>query len=348
VFSDFLSREMKLFVALHKDLPEINTIFIGGGTPSLLVPAKLSEIIEIIRSNFKIVPNAEITLESNPGKISFQKLKSYREAGVNRISIGAQSFVESELMFLERIHNPKQIETAFADARNAGFDNINIDLMFSVPSQTKETLAYSLFQAIKLKPEHISSYSLIYEPGTPLFDDWQSGKVKKLSDDEDAELFDFTINFLRNAGYIQYEVSNYALNEKYKCKHNLNYWNGGEYLAFGPSAHAYFNNHRFWNYRSLSCYYELLNSDKLPVEGSEYISTTDKLNEIIMLGLRAEGLNLDDLKNMFSFDLFSRANEYIEQMIDTGFLNYDGKILSSTAAGYKVCDEIILKIISLI
>ncbi len=187
---------------------------------------------------------------------------------------------------------------------------------------------------------------MIFEPGTPLFDDLQSGKVKKLSNDEDADLYDYTMNFLRSTGYIQYEVSNYALSQKYKCTHNMNYWNGGEYLGFGPSAHGFLKNKRYWNISDLSSYYELLSDDTLPVESSEDITKADRVNELIMLGLRAEGLYINDLKKEFDVDLFSVAGEYVQEMIESGFLSYDGKKLAATSKGYKVCDEIILKIIS--
>ncbi len=348
VFSDFLSREIALFTATHKELPLITSIFFGGGTPSLLPSGQLSSIIKLLHSQFNITDDAEISLEANPGTLSSAKLKSYRAAGVNRLSIGAQSFVASELNFLERIHNPRQIEEAFSNARNAGFDNISLDLMFSVPGQSKDTLAFSLERTFELYPEHISSYSLIYEPETPLYNDLQNGKFRKLNEEEDAELYEYTMDTLRQAGYIQYEVSNYALSDKYKCRHNLNYWSGGEYLAFGPSAHSYLRGRRAWNERDLNRYYESLKNGKLPIEDSELLSKLDKLNEIIMLGLRAEGLILSDLKSEFSLDLFSVAGTYIQQMIDDDFLIYDGKTLAATSKGYRVCDEIILNIISAI
>ncbi len=344
-FPDYLCKEIDVFSREYDTGDKIDSIFFGGGTPSLLGPQKVEQILNKLREKFNIAADAEITFESNPGTLNQEKLSDYKSLGINRLSIGAQSFVGSELRFLERIHSPREIINAFEFSHNAGFDNIGIDLIFAIPGQTEETLAYTIKETIKLQPEHISAYSLIYEPGTELYRDYISDKIKAKSEDEAADLYHYIIQTLDEAGYKQYEVSNYALADKYKCRHNLNYWQRGEYYAFGPSAHGYTAGERYWNFRNLAKYYELLDNDLLPVEGKEKLTARDRLNEYILLGLRAEGIDLRTLSVEFDVDLIARAGDFISELIGTGFMIKKGTKLKMTAKGYSLCDEIILKII---
>jgi oxygen-independent coproporphyrinogen-3 oxidase len=344
-FPDFLCKEINLFVSNNDIDKSIDSIFFGGGTPSLLNPSQVEQIVEKLYKKFDIASDVEISLECNPGTLTYRKLKDYKNSGINRLSIGSQSFLESELRFLQRIHSPEEITKAYEYAREAGFDNVSIDLIFALPKQTKENLDFSLAKTLELRPEHVSAYSLIYEPGTPLFRDLKNNKITPLGDDTVADLYLFVIERLSAAGYKQYEVSNFAVEDKFKCRHNLNYWHAGEYFAFGPSAHGYFNNVRYWNYRSINKYYESLNDNVPPVEAKEKLSGHDRLNEYIMLGLRAEGIDVRVLAEKFDFNLFSRAGDFISELIENGFMVENGSKLSMTAKGYSVCDEIILKII---
>jgi len=344
-FSDFLCREIEIYTTVHNVASKISTIFFGGGTPSLLSSHHLERILDCIKKNFSLEDNLEVTLESNPGTTTSEKLKEYRQLGINRLSFGVQSFIQGELDFLQRIHSADDTSNAIRNARKAGFDNINIDLMFSVPGQTKSTFDYSLDEALKLKPEHISAYSLIYEPDTPLYEDLKKGLVKKVSDERDADIYIHTIERLEAEGYIQYEVSNFARNDSLKCKHNLNYWQGNEYHAFGPSAHGYLMGRRFWNYRNLGKYYELIASGILPMEDSETLTEQDKLVEFVFLGLRAEGISLNTVEQRFGVAVRLAIENAARKYILSNHILLHDDILKMSKKGYVVCDELILKIL---
>lgn len=324
----------------------ISTIFFGGGTPSLLSSSQMALIIEKLYKFFDIDANVEFTIECNPGTVSYDKLCNYRSLGINRLSFGVQSFVESELAFLQRIHTVDEVTYAIEKSRKAGFDNINLDLMFSVPGQTKQSLLYSIDKALELNPEHISAYSLIYEPSTPLYKDFLSGKIKKIADDEDAELYDIVIDKLSSAGFLHYEVSNFARSVAYKCKHNLIYWASNEYIAFGPSAQGYLNNIRYKNYSVLNIYNDMITKGILPVEEYDELDKEKKLVEYIMLGLRAEGINLKYLEMDFEINFLEKYAVDLADWKEQGLIELTDSWLSMTSKGYAVCDEIILSIIS--
>ncbi len=345
VFVENLVKEIELTnQKLDREI-EINTIFFGGGTPSLLNSEQLDTIVNQIHKSFHINEKAEFTLECNPGTTTKEKIRSFIKLGVNRISFGVQSFIDKELEFLQRIHSPEEAERSIIDAREAGLNNISLDLMFSIPGQTIESLDFSLNKAISLQPEHISSYSLIYEPGTPLYYDMMQKKIKIINDEDDASFYDYTINFLTKAGYEQYEVSNFAKEKKY-CQHNLNYWNGGEYMAFGPSAHGFMDNVRYWNVRSLQIYNTKLIMNELPIENSEILTDPEYFSEIIFLGLRANGVSVEFVKVRFGIDIMLTAGKIIQDYINLGLLIYGDDKLSMTVKGYPLCDEIILNILN--
>lgn len=347
-FTDYLRREIEIFAELKDAKYPIESIFFGGGTPSLLLPEQLNKILETLNSKFDILSDAEITLESNPGTLTFDKLKAFRQAGINRLSIGAQSFVPEELKFLQRIHSADETVQSFENARKAGFDNISMDLIFAIPGQTQKSVNYSMSHALELQPEHISYYSLIYEQGTPLNNDFELGKIQKVSEEQEAELYAVIMGVLHREGFIHYEVSNYAKAEKYKCRHNLNYWNRGNYFAFGPSAHGFMGNARYWNTKSLKKYYEMIFADKLSIEGSEKLSKNDILIEKIMTGLRSEGLDVKATKLYYDFDVIKKAGEILDELIEAGLIKFDNNILSLTDRGYMIADEIIVRIIKYI
>jgi oxygen-independent coproporphyrinogen-3 oxidase len=345
VFVDNLIKEIELTnQKLDREI-EIETIFFGGGTPSLLNSEQLNKIVNQIHKSFHIKEKAEFTLECNPGTTTKEKIRSFINLGVNRISFGVQSFIDKELEFLQRIHSPEEAERSIIDAREAGLNNISLDLMFSIPGQTIESLDFSLNKAITLQPEHISSYSLIYEPGTPLYQDMMQKKIKIINDEDDASFYDYTIDLLSKAGYEQYEVSNFAKEKKY-CHHNLNYWSGGDYLAFGPSAHGFMDNVRYWNHRSIQIYNSELKMNELPIENSEVLTDSEYFSEIIFLGLRANGVSLAFVNARFGIDLILSAKEMIKDYINEGLLILMDDKLRMTVKGYPLCDEIILNILN--
>ena len=347
IITNFVESLIKEINQRHDDFTSkltFNTVFFGGGTPSLMNYEQFSRIFDALYKNYTISQDSEITVECNPKTTTKEKLISYRKLGINRLSFGVQSFIPEELEFLQRVHSPGDAHREINNAREAGFDNISLDLMFSLPNQTKESLLYSLEKAVELHPDHISSYSLIYEPETPLFVEYKAGRIKKISDAKDAILYKTTMDFLRNAGYKQYEVSNYTKNGK-KCFHNLNYWNGGEYISLGPSAHGYLNNRRYWNYRNNGKYFELISKNQLPEEGSELLTVKEKLIEIIFLGLRAEGINIAEIKSKYQIDLMALPYLFIQSLIADDFISINYNMIRMTDKGYPVCDEIILKIL---
>jgi oxygen-independent coproporphyrinogen III oxidase len=316
-----------------------DTLFFGGGTPSLMKPHHIEKIFETLHNNIDFADNTEMTMECNPGTIDIKYMSVYKALGINRISFGVQSFIDRDLKFLERIHSPDDVGKALDIARNAGFENISIDLMFALPDQSLDDWRYNLEKAVELETNHISAYSLIYEPGTPLYEEYISGKIQPQSDDKDAELYEITGEVLTKAGFEQYEVSNYA-KPGFKCKHNLKYWSGSEYFGFGPSAHSYIDKRRYWNFRSNHKYFELLEKNELPVEGFEKLSEKQILFEKIYLGLRAEGLNIYELKGTYNIDLYDENEKLIHNLKSEGLLTFDDGVIKLTNKGYFVGDNI--------
>ena len=219
------------------------TIFFGGGTPSLLAPNQLAKILDELRKGYSIENDAEVTLEANPGTISAESLSAYRSLGINRLSIGVQSFHNDELKFLGRIHNADEARRSVSDARRAGFSNISIDLILALPGQTIDKLEISLAEAVALDPKHISAYTLIVEKGTPLYRLVQSRQVAPLPSEAEAELYAFSMDYLIDRGFEHYEVSNYA-RPGFRSRHNSGYWDHSPYLGFGPSAHSFWKGKR--------------------------------------------------------------------------------------------------------
>jgi oxygen-independent coproporphyrinogen-3 oxidase len=253
--------------------------------------------------------------------------------------MGIQSFYDDDLRFLTRIHTASEAKQCVLDAYAAGFTNVSFDLIFSLPNQSLRRWESNLKQAIELQPTHISCYSLILEPGTQLFNMVQSKQVIPLDADSDAELYEFTINFLTSHGFEQYEVSNFA-KQNYKCRHNINYWNHSNYLGFGPSAHSFWENERWWNVSNITAYIEQLNKRILPLSGGEHLSETKLLEEAVFLGLRSEGIDFENIRQRFVRDLLKENSIIISELIQKGLARMEGERFQLTAKGYLVCDEI--------
>lgn len=322
----------------------VRSVFIGGGTPSLMEPAHIDAIMENIRQNYELAPDAEITLESNPSSLPPDRLKAYRESGLNRLSIGIQSFDDRELKFLDRIHDSETALQAYEDARAAGFDNINIDLMFSLPGRNLPDVEKNLDAAIELSPEHISAYSLIYEPGTPLYEEFEKGSIGKIPEDNDADIYKYVSQRLTAAGYGHYEISNFAKPGR-KCIHNLNYWYGGEYIAFGAGAHGYRSGNRYWYEKDLEKYIRNIENGIEDPDGFETLSEQDKLEECIMLSLRSEGIRLDEFEKEFSSEMKNDLMSAAESLIKFKLAKINKNILRLTLDGYLIADQASLQII---
>ena len=342
-FNKSLIKEIGLYTEKLDSKPLISSLFFGGGTPSLMNPEELELIIRGLKKHFNFADDIEFTVECNPGTIEKSKLVGYKQLGVNRLSIGIQSLIPKELEFLERIHSPEEALQAIVTGREAGFDNISTDIIFSIPGQKVKDIQYTLENLLKFEPNHISAYNLTFEKGTPLYNSMQSGKVRRNDDEIDAEIFEFVSDTLTNSGYEQYEVSNFSLDGK-KCRHNLNYWNGGEYIGFGPSAHGYVNGTRYWNHRNQKKYFDLIDNDLLPVEGSEVLTKRQLLEEKIMLGLRCEGVNVDEMNKEFQIDLIAVNRGLINHLAEEKLIENKEHRLRLTRKGYLISDEIITKI----
>lgn len=335
--------------SLH--LRPATSVFFGGGTPSLLSAEQIALIMKTLHEHLPIHPEAEITMECNPGTISKETLLGYKQAGINRMSFGIQSFHQEELNFLHRIHTPEEGKDAVRIAREAGFDNVNIDIIFALPNQTIESWTSTLEQAIALNTEHISAYSLIFEEKTPLFAMLQKGLVKPQDEERDAELYALTIDALSKAGYIQYEVSNFS-KPGFACTHNRTYWQAKEYLAFGPSAHGFINRQRYWNFRNLKRYFEAVRLHGTGVASSETLTDHNMLYESAFLAIRSEGLSKRRFLSDFGIDIHAVLKDHLDAEIFDEFLQVselkEDIVISLNASGFAICDEISVRIIGIL
>ena len=321
---------------------KITSIFFGGGTPSLLSVSKISEILEIFDNNFNVSKNAEITLETNPGTVNFQKLKDFKNIGINRLSIGVQSFNDIELKFLTRIHDKQLAIETIKNASNAGFENINLDLIFNLPKQTSEMWKLNLKTALELPITHISAYSLILERGTILNKLVIDKKVKMNEEDFDASLYEFTIDYLNKNNFNQYEVSNFC-KSGFECSHNLAYWQHKNYIGFGPSAHSYYENKRWWNFSGVKQYINKIKANGNAICSEEILSSRQLLDEFVMLALRSKGLELVNLENKFGKQWINNNRGYLNELIKNKFIIEKENFINFTPKGYLLCDEILLK-----
>lgn len=339
-----LETEIAIYAERYSTEETFETIFFGGGTPSLLPPSVLGRLLNELRAHYRIESGAEITVETNPGTADIEKLRDYRALGINRLSIGIQSFHEDELKFLSRIHTADEARRCVEDAYEAGFYNIGVDLISSLPRQTLDRWKGNLEQAIALRPKHISAYSLIIEEHTPLFTMVKEGTIATLPEETDSEMYEATIAMTSERGFQHYEVSNYAL-AGYECRHNKNYWNHSNYLGFGPSAHSFWketltDGRRWWNVRSIAQYCESLLRGEMPVAGSEAIDREKMFSEAVFLGLRTGELNTAVLQRVYGVDLLSTHGEKLRDFSNERLLQINDRRLTLTRKGYLVCDAI--------
>ena len=280
---------------IYKDMfPPFGTLYMGGGTPSLLDGPDIERLVKNIHETFTFEEGFEFTLEANPDDLTTEKLRILKALGVNRLSIGVQSFDDSELRLLGRRHDAASAGKAVEAARRAGFGNIGIDLIYAIPGQTERSLRASLERALSFEPEHISCYELTLETETPLARAIERGEAGKIDEDAGRDLFMMISDVLGGLGYIHYEVSNYARDEGLRSRHNSGYWDHGPYLGLGPSAHSFAAGVRWWNLDDVDSYCSKLDGGEVPVEGSESLSESQILLERLYFGFRTtDGLPLD-------------------------------------------------------
>jgi len=338
-----LRREIALRGATASPDP-IESIFFGGGTPSLLSAEQISLLLADLHSRWNVLPTAEVSMECNPGTVTEDSLAGYRAAGVNRLSFGVQSFHAHELAFLQRIHSADDARAAMALARNAGFDNVNMDVMFALPGQTCTSFAETLDSLLALSPDHVSAYSLIFEHGTPLYAQLKKGLVQQQSEEVDAEMYALAIERLTGEGYVQYEVSNFAKPGK-KCRHNLAYWHAKPHWSFGPSAHGMAYGVRTFNVRSLTAWTNAVESGSLPHATVERLSLAQQCEEYLFLHLRADGIPIQDVRAQFEVDILSLLRPHLDYWIEGGLVSLENNVLALTGEGYRVCDEITVHVL---
>lgn len=323
----------------------LESVYVGGGTPSLLELDLLASISALIRNSFALADGAEATLEVNPGTVTSAKLRGLRGLGFNRLSIGVQSFNDGELRFLGRIHSAREAARCVEMARAAGFQNVSVDLIYAVPGQTVASWAETLERAVLLHPEHISAYSLIVEENTPLDRMVRAGEVTLPGEQLEADLYEHTMRMLNEAGFEHYEVSNYA-RPGFRSRHNCGYWSHVDYIGLGPSAHSFVMEEsgrrarRSRNLSSVTAYCDMLGEGKLPVDSEEHLSARELANERIFLGLRADGLDLPRLKDEYGLDLAACRQSELSGLLEGGLGVMTEGMLRLTAKGYLLCDEI--------
>ena len=324
----------------------ISTVFVGGGTPTILPPASLEKILGNIKNHFNLSTDCEITIEANPATIKQETLAEIRSSGFNRISIGVQSFDDEELKLLERVHNEDEIHTTMDRARLAGFNNLSIDLMFSLPNQTPDKWMSNLQKALKKKPDHISAYGLTIEPATAFFKSHERGLLPLPPEETQLEMFQTTNETLQLAGYHQYEISNYA-RPGFECKHNLNYWDNGDYLGLGAGASSYLNGERFKNTSLPSRYIREVKAEGSAVESTEKLTPLHAMGETIMLGLRRlKGIAIEDFENRFQISFNKVYGKVIDPLISEGLITLNQNHMALSRKGLFLADSVILKFLA--
>lgn len=331
--------EIIMQAPFYKDY-EVQTIFFGGGTPSLLDGQMMKKIMGCLYANFHISEYAEISMEMNPGTADYANLCAYKEAGINRLSIGLQSAHDDQLKVLGRIHTYEQFISTYEAACKAGFQNINVDLMSALPGQTWESYLCSLKKVLALKPRptHISAYSLIVEEGTPFYDMELQGELNLPTEEEERRMYEGTLEVLKEHGYQRYEISNYAL-DGYACRHNMVYWRRGDYLGLGLGAASLVSNIRWANERDRILYKERIKKGQL-VEEKEILSIKEQMEEFMFLGLRlVQGVKKEDFLRCFGVTMEQVYGKVIKKHVQNGLLLEDESVYL-TAKGLDVSNYV--------
>ena len=317
-----------------------DTIFFGGGTPSLLEPAEIAGLIETCRAAWAVAPDAEVTLEANPETVTLARLEAFKAAGVTRLSFGVQSFRDEELVRLSRLHSAARATEAFQMARAAGFDNISLDLMMWLPQQSVAAWNESVDALIALGPDHASMYLLEIYPNAPLRDAMARGQWSQAPDDDAADMYLSGLDRMDNAGYVQYEISNVARPGR-ESRHNLKYWTDGEWVGLGCGAHSTRGGVRWKNLPATEEYISTVSSGSAPGCERRVLSADERLEEALFMGLRlTAGIDLHAVRARHGVDVWSRFGEDLQPFVDAGVLNYDGRSVRMTREGMLVSNEV--------
>ena len=339
-YIEYLLKELSLYKAKLKGKYIISSIFIGGGTPSSISEDYIKQILDYIFNNFNTRVDIEVSIEVNPGSVTIEKLKKYKDSGINRVSIGLQSLNDNLLKSLGRIHNAVDFYDSFKMIKDVGFENINIDLMFALPDQSLKDLMLTLEEVVNLDVKHISLYSLIIEEGTVFYKLYEVGKLNIPSEDLDREMYHKSVEYLKSKGYEHYEISNFS-KKGYKCKQNINYWIVNPYLGVGINSHSNLENKRFSNVSDFKNYYSKIDRAEFPIYDIEDININMEIKEYIILGLRLiDGINKADFKKRFNEDIDQLYKEQILKNIENGLLSSTETHIKLTENGLDLCNQV--------
>ncbi len=321
-----------------------NSIYLGGGTPTVLSPGQIMLLVRIIREHFPIDERVEFTVEANPNTVTGDKLSLLLEQGVNRLSLGVQSFSDEILQTLGRLHTGEQAADAFRLARSIGFGNISVDLIFGIPGQTAVEWEETLEATLALKPEHVSAYSLSLDHGSQFMRESEAGRFTMPDDEVIAAMYERTVQTLNNAGYGHYEISNFSM-PGYECRHNLNYWDRGEYLGLGPGAWSFISGRRYSNIADTTEYSRRLSSGRSTIDTQETIGPEPSAMETVLLGLRTmKGLDLLRFEREYGTDVLRRLENNAVPLRDAGLLCVTDGLLRLTERGILLADEALARL----
>lgn len=329
-------KALKKEIVLYKDRFDFfDSLYLGGGTPSLLAPDEIEVLMDCLRDNYRFHDDTEITIESNPGDMDDEKISALESVGFNRINLGVQSLDDHDLRFLSRRHSGKEAETVLNKLRLSGFDNIGVDLIYGLETQDVTKWIDILKRISRYRPEHISCYQLTIEKRTLFWKKKKDGTIKLPDEEQERAFFLATSEFLEKEGYIHYEISNFAVDEAHRSRHNLKYWKRFPYLGLGPSSHSFQNRTRWWNHRSIRNYCEDLEKGRFPMAEKEDLSDEQEEMEIISLGLRTrEGFNMDNISHGKGME---KAISLLEEQ---GYLKMDDNRIVPTKKGFLVADRL--------
>jgi oxygen-independent coproporphyrinogen-3 oxidase len=340
--TDHFLSAFKKEAALRKDYiseEKVNTIYFGGGTPSVLTGEQLSFIMKILKNSFQVTPNAEITFEANPDDLNKEYLVLLKNLGINRLSIGIQSFQNEHLKKMNRRHNAEQAIRSIENAATAGFSNLSADLIYGLPGLTTEEWKSSLQQMFRLPVVHLSAYHLTYHQGTPFYTWLKKGTLKELPEDESIEQFNFLIDEAEKAGFEQYEISNFARNGLYS-KHNSAYWTGEKYLGLGPSAHSFNGDSRRWNVAPVESYIRGMENNTSWFE-EEHLSEKDKFNEYILTRIRTKwGISVHEIEERFGLKYAGMVEKEAAKYLQSKKMKETHGIFTLTRKGLFVSDDL--------
>ena len=336
-YLEALGKEMALYNLAQK---EMQTVFIGGGTPTALDAAQMERLLSSIHEHIRLGDGYEFTIEANPGDLTMEKLKVMKEAGVNRLSLGVQTFNEELLKKIGRAHTADDVYRNVELAREAGFENISIDLIYSLPGQTIDDLEDTINRALDLDLPHFSAYSLIIEPKTVFYIMLNKGKLSLPSEDTEASMYEYVMNRMEKAGYHQYEISNFG-KRGYESKHNLVYWNNEEYFGFGAGAHGYLNGVRYHNHGPLKKYMNAIETGEKPIIDQTVVTTKERMEEEMFLGLRKmDGVSLQGFKSRFDIEMNDVFADVIANLLEKKLLVINDGRIKLTHQGKLIGNEV--------